>query len=123
MQVRERAQLREERRKRLALPKTGDLPVRNEFTSYADVTISGISVGRIGPLTTAVFKEVPAGFYEVELKLQNGFQRTFEVRTEAIERGPAQGGPEARAALDAGEVYSWHDDPTRGHSPPPPAVD
>lgn len=113
-----RKRLREERARLMNLPKTGDLPIRNETTSYADVTIGDLEVGRIGPLKVGIIEDVPAGFYTVQLKLQNGFVKTFEARTESVERPPIPGNAAAAATLEEGVVYSWHDDPSAGHVPP-----
>ena len=112
-----RARLREERLRLTKLPTSGDLPVRNESTSYADVTIGGVSVGRLGPLKSGIIRDVPAGFYSIELKLQNGYVRSVEARTEVVRRPAIPGNEDARETLDAGEVYSWHDDPSKGHVP------
>ena len=112
-----RARLRDERLALTQLPTSGDLPIRNESTSYADVTIGGLSVGRLGPLKSGIIRDVPAGFYTVELKLQNGYVRTLEPRTEVVRRPAIPGNERARETLDSGEVYSWHDDPSAGHVP------
>jgi hypothetical protein len=58
---------------------SADLVVENPTSAWAVVTVSGLKVGQIGPLRTAVMHGVPSGTYEVSFELPN--QRKF---TEAL---------------------------------------
>ncbi len=112
-----RRRLRAERDAQQKLPERGDLPIRNETTSYADITINGMEIGRMGPLTVGLIRDLPSGWYNVESKLQNGIVRTTETRTEAVTRPVMPGSAEVRPLVESGERYSWHDQPGVGHVP------
>lgn len=65
-----------------AQPERGDLVVHNETTGWAEVTINGQKVGKIGPLTEARIGDVKSGIYEIGFKLSNGFAWSERVTTE-----------------------------------------
>jgi hypothetical protein len=62
-------------------PTSGDLPIENITTAWADIAVNGQKIGRIRPVTTAVVHGVAAGFYDVTFTLPNGFTYTRRVRT------------------------------------------
>ena len=47
----------------------------------ADVEIAGVKLGRVGPLTTALIHDLPAGVYDVRFTAPNGLSvvRAVEV--------------------------------------------
>ena len=54
---------------------SADLVIENPTSAWAFVTVSGLKVGQIGPLRTAVMHGVASGTYEVSFELPN--QRKF----------------------------------------------
>lgn len=101
---------------------TASLPIINLSSSYADVTINGTKVGRIGPLTNGAIHDVKSGEYEVGFKLQNGYELTKKVQTVSLDRPIVPGGEGARASLEEGWVPLWSDAPMKGWVEPPPPV-
>ena len=57
------------------------LAIENISSARAWVTVAGVRIGRIGPYTTAVVRDVPVGVYEVDFELPNGFVRRSRIRT------------------------------------------
>lgn len=114
--------------KGLAKAKAGtSLPIINLSSSYADVTINGTSVGRIGPLTNGAIHDVKSGVYEVGFKLQNGYVLTKKVETVSLDKPLVPGGEGARASLEEGWVPLWSDAPMKGWvepkaAPKPPTI-
>jgi len=96
-----------------------DLPLRNTSASYADVTVAGVALGRVNPLTSAVVRGVSPGVYEVTWKLQNGFVETQRVATREVQ-GPLTPGSVAGTRYTTELPPTWHADPQRGYTPPPP---
>ena len=47
------------------------LAIINKTTGWTDLTVSGVKIGRIPPLTTAVIHEVKPGDYNVEQVVEN----------------------------------------------------
>lgn len=99
---------------------TASLPIINLASSYADVTVNGTKVGRIGPLTNGALHDLKSGVYEVSFKLQNGYELKKEVQTVSLERAIVPGGEGARASLEEGWVPLWSDAPLKGWVEPPP---
>lgn len=68
----------------------GDLQLKNSTNAFTDVEIAGVKVGRVGPLTTAVIHDLPAGVYDVRFTAPNGLSvvRAVEVRPLVIKRHP-----------------------------------
>lgn len=52
-----------------------DLVIQNTTSAWALVTVSGLKIGQIGPLRTAIVHGVPSGTYDVSFELPN--QRKF----------------------------------------------
>ena len=100
------------------------LPINNEFSSYAEISVEGTRVGVIDPMSNGAIHDVPAGVYSVSFKLQNGYVETRLVRAVAVEGPIVPGGKPAQAVLDSGENPSWHVNPKQGLliPPPPPKV-
>jgi hypothetical protein len=48
-----------------SLPPKGDLVIENVTSAYADISINGQKVGRIGPIDHAVLHDVKTGIYEI----------------------------------------------------------
>lgn len=96
------------------------LPINNEFTSYAEISVEGVKIGVIDPLSNGAIHEVPAGVYAVSFKLQNGYVETRKVRTVEVAGPIVPGGRPAQAVVSAGTVPSWHTDPKLGLVAPPP---
>lgn len=96
------------------------LPIHNEFSSTAEISVEGQRVGLIAPLSNGAIHDLPAGTYAVSFRLENGYVETRAVRTVAIAGPIVPGGRPAQAAADAGAVPSWHADPSLGLVPPPP---
>lgn len=66
---------------------TGDLHIRNNSTTFQFISINGVKVGRLGPLTTAEVRGLKAGTYEVTIEYPHGFVYTTDVETTSD--GPA----------------------------------
>lgn len=66
----------------------GDLKLVNSTNAFTDVEIAGVKLGRVGPLTTAVIHDLPAGVYDVRFTAPNGLSvvRSVEVRPLVIKR-------------------------------------
>ena len=66
----------------------GDLALINSTNAFTDVEIGGVKLGRVGPLTTAVIHDLPAGVYDVRFTAPNGLSvvRSVEVRPLVIKR-------------------------------------
>jgi hypothetical protein len=66
----------------------GDLKLINRTNAFTDVEIDGVKLGRVGPLTTAVIHDLPAGVYDVRFTAPNGLSvvRAVEVRPVEIKR-------------------------------------
>lgn len=99
---------------------TASLPIINLSSSYADVTINGTKVGRIGPLTNGALHNMKSGVYDVSFKLQNGYVLAKQIQTVALDRPIVPGGEGARASLEEGWVPLWSDAPLKGWVEPPP---
>ncbi len=97
----------------------GDLPIVNTGSSWGVVSLNGREVGRVAPLTNAVVHDVPAGFYDVAIRFQNGFEEKQRVHTVQVDGPLVPGGEDARAALDDPDIVpTWHDHPEWGYNPP-----
>lgn len=66
----------------------GDLQLTNATNAFTDVEIAGMKLGRVGPLTTAVIHDLPAGVYDVRFTAPNGLSvvRAVEVWPVVIKR-------------------------------------
>jgi hypothetical protein len=66
---------------------TGELRIQNTTTTFEWISINGVKVGRLGPLTTAHVKGLAAGTYDVTIEYPHGFVYTKSMHTVAPE-GP-----------------------------------
>lgn len=60
---------------------TGSLHIENKSTTFEFISINGVKVGRLGPLTTAEVHNLTAGTYEVTIEYPHGFTYTKDVQT------------------------------------------
>jgi hypothetical protein len=58
-----------------------DLSVRNDLTSWTEVTIAGTKIGVLDALTNGVIHGVAAGTYDVVMHYPNGFEKKLRVNT------------------------------------------
>ncbi len=99
------------------------IPIVNETSSYAEISVNGVKIGVIDALQNGAIHDVPHGIYEVTFGLQNGYQETHTVNTLYLDGPIIPGGKDVQAALESGYVPSWHDTPQQGYviiEPPPP---
>lgn len=66
---------------------TGELHIKNTSTTFEFISINGVKVGRLGPLTTAKVKGLKAGTYDVTVAYPHGFEYTSEMAT--VSGGPS----------------------------------
>jgi len=99
------------------------LPVQNRSSSYADISVNGVKVGRIGPLTVGAIHGVKPGVYSVAFRLQDGSVEEREVKSLPIEKPLVPGSAAAKASLEEGWVPTWSANPAIGIHPEaaPPA--
>lgn len=70
------------------------LPIVNTASAWADVRVSGVRIGVVGPFAEAAIHDVAAGTYAVELTLPNGFVVARSVASEgSSETAPPAGSP------------------------------
>jgi hypothetical protein len=62
-------------------PARADLPVQNVASARAVLRIGGVQVGEVGPRATAVIHDVPAGTYDLEFVMPNGYVRRSRATT------------------------------------------
>ena len=72
----------------------GQLHIKNTSSTFQYISINGVKVGRLGPLTTAKVHGLAAGTYEVTKEYPHGFVYTATVHTlpegfEGIQHDPA----------------------------------
>ena len=96
------------------------LPINNEFSSYAEISVEGQRIGLIDPMSNGAIHDVPAGTYAVSFKLQNGYVETRSVRAVAVSGPIVPGGRAAQAVVDSGQTPSWHTDARLGLQPAAP---
>jgi len=99
------------------------IPVVNETSSYAEVSINGIKIGVIDALQNGAIHDVPHGMYEITFGLQNGYEETRTIHTLHLDGPIIPGGKDVQAALESGYVPSWHATPNQGYvvlEPPAP---
>ena len=60
---------------------TGSLHIENKSTTFEFISINGVKVGRLGPLTTAEVHNLPAGTYDVTIEYPHGFSYTKTMHT------------------------------------------
>ena len=89
-------------------PKKGvkgeSLAVINKTTGWTDLTVSGVKIGRIPPLTTGVIHGVKSGTYTVEQTVENTqYTMTEMVKTSKVEGVITPGN--AKAAIAATPEY------------------
>lgn len=63
------------------------LALPNEVTTWGIVSVNGVRLGQLMPLSTGVIRGVKAGTYDVVLELPNGFQKRFPVEATAERPG------------------------------------
>jgi hypothetical protein len=110
-------------------PGKASLPIVNESSSWAEVTVGDLKIGIIGPYTAGAIHNVQPGTYKVSFLIQNGFRSTKEVSTTTITRAIIPGGEGARISIDEKQGGVWPlwatVDPNKGWTkaapPPPPA--
>jgi outer membrane protein OmpA-like peptidoglycan-associated protein len=105
--------------------KSASIPILNETSSYAEVSVNGVKIGVIDALQNGAIHDVPAGLYEITFGLQNGYEETRTVATLHLDEPIIPGGKNVQAALESGYVPSWAANPERGYviiAPPPPKV-
>jgi len=95
--------------------KSASIPVVNETSSFAEVSINGVKIGVIDALQNGAIHDVPAGLYEVTFGLQNGYEETRTVATLHLDEAIIPGGKEVQAALESGYVPTWAATPERGY--------
>lgn len=103
--------------------KRASIPVVNETSSYAEISINGIKIGVIDALQNGAIHDVPHGMYEITFGLQNGYEETRTIHTLHLEGPIIPGGKDVQAALESGYVPSWHATPNQGYviiEPPAP---
>lgn len=103
--------------------KRASIPIVNETSSYAEVSVNGVKIGVIDALQNGAIHDVPHGLYEVTFGLQNGYTETRTVHTLHLDEAIIPGGKDVQAALESGYVPSWHATPERGYvviEPPKP---
>ena len=96
------------------MPATSSLPIENEYSSFADISINGTAVGIVGPMLNGSVDGVKTGFYDITYKYQNGYTQTRRVHTIVFDGPLVPGGEEARATLDSGYVPTWAADQAKG---------
>jgi len=60
---------------------TGSLHIENKSTTFEFISINGVKVGRLGPLTTAEVHNLPSGSYDVTIEYPHGFTYTKAIHT------------------------------------------
>lgn len=103
--------------------KSSSIPIVNETSSYAEVSVNGVKVGVIDALTNGAIHDVEPGLYEVTFGLQNGYEETRTVATLHLDEALIPGGKGVQEALESGYVPTWAAAPERGYviiEPPKP---
>lgn len=103
--------------------KRASIPIVNETSSYAEVSVNGVKIGVIDALQNGAIHDVPHGLYEITFGLQNGYTETRTVHTLHLDGPIIPGGKDVQAALESGYVPSWHATPEQGYviiEPPAP---
>ncbi|MEL6342873.1 MAG: hypothetical protein AAFV53_07050 [Myxococcota bacterium] len=80
-----------------------ELPIINETLAWQEVVVNDTKIGLIGPLTTAVIHDVPAGVYTVAMTNSTGYTASSKVET--LDDVPAvvfPGNADSREVLDNG---------------------
>lgn len=105
--------------------KRASIPIVNETSSYAEVSVNGVKIGVIDALQNGAIHDVPHGLYEITFGLQNGYTETRTVHTLHLDGPIIPGGKDVQAALESGYVPSWHATPEQGYviiEPPKPKL-
>ena len=84
--------------------KKESLAIINKTTGWTDLTVSGVKIGRIPPLTTAIIHEVKPGDYNVEQVVENTQYTLKEVVSTTTIEGIITPG-NAKAAIAATPEY------------------
>jgi outer membrane protein OmpA-like peptidoglycan-associated protein len=103
--------------------KRASIPVVNETSSYAEISINGVKIGVIDALQNGAIHDVPHGLYEITFGLQNGYEETRTIHTLHLDAAIIPGGKDVQPALESGYVPSWHATPNQGYvvlEPPAP---
>lgn len=79
--------------------KTGSLLITNEAMTFADVTVNGIKIGVIGPLTEAALHGLPSGLYDVGFIHPTGFTYYRSQHTGTVNSPIVPGGKRAVTVL------------------------
>jgi outer membrane protein OmpA-like peptidoglycan-associated protein len=105
------------------------LPINNETSSYAEISVNGVKIGVLESLTNGAIHGVKPGVYKVSFLLQNGYEETREIQTIKLEEPIIPGGKGVQKALESGYVPTWAERPHLGYveivevaPPPPPRV-
>ncbi len=65
----------------------GELRIQNTSTTFEYISVNGVKIGRLGPLTTARVKGLAAGTYDVTIQYPHGFVYTKSMHTVASDAG------------------------------------
>lgn len=84
-------------------PPAGHLLLLNDRGSWADVTVNGTKIGKIGPYIYGVISPAPAGTYAVTFTYANGFVHADEVETTYGAIPGAFGGPPSTLPMPDGK--------------------
>ena len=95
--------------------KSASIPIVNETSSYAEISVNGVKIGVIDALQNGAIHDVPPGLYEITFGLQNGYEETRTVATLHLDEAIIPGGKGVQAALESGYVPSWAATPERGY--------
>ncbi len=95
--------------------KRASLPIVNETSSYAEISVNGIKIGVIDALQNGAIHDVQPGVYQVTFGLQNGYEETRSIATMHLDEAIIPGGKDVQAALESGYVPTWSARPDRGY--------
>lgn len=95
--------------------KSASIPIVNETSSYAEISVNGVKIGVIDALQNGAIHDVPAGTYEITFGLQNGYEEVRTVATLHLDEAIIPGGKGVQAALESGYVPTWAATPERGY--------
>lgn len=97
------------------------IPVMNDRTGWAKVTVNGHDVGIIGPLTNGAIEGVQPGVYEVHYTYSDSSEFTCLTQTLPLGGPLAPGGNDAKAVIDDPDlVPDWWNHPDKAFGSWPP---
>jgi hypothetical protein len=75
---------------------TESLVIPNQFTGWVDVSVGENRIGRLGPLTTGVINNVPAGEYDISLSVERmQYVANKTIKTQKLDQALSPGNVEA----------------------------